>query len=35
VVATPTPSIAALGEDQVDDIIWTRQGRLQFITDCP
>lgn len=30
VVATPTPSIAALGEDQVDEIIWTRQGRLQF-----
>ncbi len=30
VVATPTPSVAALGEDQVDEIIWTRQGRLQF-----
>jgi len=30
VVATPTPSIAALGEAQVDEIIWTRQGRLQF-----
>jgi acyl-CoA synthetase (AMP-forming)/AMP-acid ligase II len=30
VVATPTPSVTALGEDQVDEIIWTRQGRLQF-----
>jgi len=30
VVATPTPSIAALGEAEVDEIIWTRQGRLQF-----
>ena len=30
VVATPTPAIAALGEDQVDELIWTRQGRLQF-----
>lgn len=30
VVATPTPAITALGEDQVDEVIWTRQGRLQF-----
>ncbi|WP_307348615.1 long-chain fatty acid--CoA ligase [Caulobacter ginsengisoli] len=30
VVATPTPALAALGEDQVDEAIWTRQGRLQF-----
>ncbi len=30
VVATPTPKLAALGEDAEDDVIWTRQGRLQF-----
>jgi len=30
VVATPTAALAALGEDQVDEVIWTRQGRLQF-----
>ena len=30
VLATPTPQIAALGEDEMDEIIWTRQGRLQF-----
>ena len=30
VVATPTPSIAALGEEALDEAIWTRQGRLQF-----
>jgi fatty-acyl-CoA synthase len=30
VVATPTPSLAALGEDAMDEAIWTRQGRLQF-----
>ncbi|MFZ5670500.1 MAG: long-chain fatty acid--CoA ligase [Pseudomonadota bacterium] len=30
VVATPTPSVAALGEDELDEVIWTRQGRLQF-----
>jgi 3-(methylthio)propionyl---CoA ligase len=30
VLSTPTPKIAALGEDAMDDIIWTRQGRLQF-----
>lgn len=30
VVATPTPSLAALGEDAMNDAIWTRQGRLQF-----
>jgi len=30
VVATPTPALAALGEDAMDDAIWTRQGRLQF-----
>ena len=30
VVATPTPGLAAGGEDHVDEVIWTRQGRLQF-----
>jgi acyl-CoA synthetase (AMP-forming)/AMP-acid ligase II len=30
VVATPTAALAAQGEDQVDEVIWTRQGRLQF-----
>lgn len=30
VIATPTPALAALGEDKLDDAIWTRQGRLQF-----
>jgi fatty-acyl-CoA synthase len=30
VIATPTPRIAALGEDEMDEIIWTRQGRIQF-----
>ena len=30
VVATPTPALAALGEDAMDEAIWTRQGRLQF-----
>jgi 3-(methylthio)propionyl---CoA ligase len=30
VLATPTPAIAALGDDEMDDILWTRQGRLQF-----
>jgi fatty-acyl-CoA synthase len=30
VVATPTPALAAHGEEHVDEVIWTRQGRLQF-----
>jgi 3-(methylthio)propionyl---CoA ligase len=30
VLATPTPQIAALGADEMNEIIWTRQGRLQF-----
>jgi 3-(methylthio)propionyl---CoA ligase len=30
VLATPTPRVAALGDDEMDEIIWTRQGRLQF-----
>ncbi|GAM97555.1 3-methylmercaptopropionyl-CoA ligase [alpha proteobacterium U9-1i] len=30
VIATATPALAALGEEALDDAIWTRQGRLQF-----
>ena len=30
VVSTPTPALAELGEEAVQDVIWTRQGRLQF-----
>ena len=30
VIATPTPTLAALGEEAMDEAIWTRQGRLQF-----
>jgi 3-(methylthio)propionyl---CoA ligase len=30
VVSTPTPKMAALGPSARDEIIWTRQGRLQF-----
>lgn len=30
VIATPTPQLAALGEEAMDEAIWTRQGRLQF-----
>ena len=30
VLSSPTPKIAALGDAAMDDIIWTRQGRLQF-----
>ncbi|MDF7775360.1 long-chain fatty acid--CoA ligase [Sphingomonas sp. AOB5] len=30
VVATPTPKLADEGEDYLDEVIWTRQGRLQF-----
>lgn len=30
VIATPTPALAALGEEAIDEAIWTRQGRLQF-----
>jgi fatty-acyl-CoA synthase len=30
VVATPTPALAEWGADHVDDVIWTRQGRMQF-----
>ena len=30
VVSTPTPALAALGEEALDEAIWTRQGRMQF-----
>jgi fatty-acyl-CoA synthase len=30
VVATPTPALAAKGQDELNDVIWTRQGRFQF-----
>lgn len=30
VIATPTPALASLGEEKLDEAIWTRQGRLQF-----
>lgn len=30
VVATPTPALMEKGAEHVDDIIWTRQGRMQF-----
>lgn len=30
VVATPTPSLAARGEEAMCEVIWTRQGRLQY-----
>jgi fatty-acyl-CoA synthase len=30
VVATPTPALAELGEEAMDEVIWTRQGRMQF-----
>jgi acyl-CoA synthetase (AMP-forming)/AMP-acid ligase II len=30
VVSTPTPKLAAEGADAMDEVIWTRQGRLQF-----
>jgi fatty-acyl-CoA synthase len=30
VVATPTPRLAARGQQATDEVIWTRQGRLQF-----
>lgn len=33
VIATPTPAIAALGEDEMREILWTRQGRMQFGVD--
>ncbi|HSW14457.1 MAG TPA: long-chain fatty acid--CoA ligase [Solimonas sp.] len=30
VVATPTPELAARGDEQMRETLWTRQGRLQF-----
>ena len=30
VIATPTPALAARGEAEMQEAIWTRQGRLQF-----
>jgi acyl-CoA synthetase (AMP-forming)/AMP-acid ligase II len=30
VIASPTPALAALGEEAMQDVLWTRQGRLQF-----
>jgi fatty-acyl-CoA synthase len=30
VIASPTPALAELGEEQMQEVIWTRQGRLQF-----
>ncbi|MBV2131692.1 long-chain fatty acid--CoA ligase [Pseudomonas sp. MAP12] len=30
VISTPTPKLAARGQQATDEVIWTRQGRLQF-----
>lgn len=30
VVSTPTPALAAQGKEAMDDVIWTRQGRMMF-----
>src|SRR3546814_3311784 len=30
VASTPTPAIAELGTEEMQDILWTRQGRLLF-----
>lgn len=30
VVCTPTPALAEKGGEAMDDVLWTRQGRLQF-----
>lgn len=30
VVATPTPKLASLGQADMNEIIWTRQGRMMF-----
>jgi len=29
-ISSPTPKVAAAGEEALNDLIWTRQGRLQF-----
>lgn len=33
VIASPTPALAELGEEEMQDVLWTRQGRLQFGID--
>lgn len=30
VLSTPTPKLAAAGEDMLNEVVWTRQGRRQF-----
>jgi fatty-acyl-CoA synthase len=30
VMSTPTPALAELGEEDMREVLWTRQGRLQF-----
>jgi fatty-acyl-CoA synthase len=30
VISSPTPDLAALGEEQMREALWSRQGRLQF-----
>ena len=30
VMSTPTPALADLGEEDMREVLWTRQGRLQF-----
>ena len=30
VMSTPTPALAELGEEDMQEVLWTRQGRLQF-----
>jgi fatty-acyl-CoA synthase len=30
VISSPTPALAALGEEEMQEAIWSRQGRLQF-----
>ena len=30
VISSPTPQLAALGEEEMQEVIWSRQGRLQF-----
>ena len=30
VIASPTPALASLGEEEMQEVIWTRQGRLQY-----
>lgn len=30
VIASPTPALAELGEPEMQEVLWTRQGRLQY-----